>query len=240
MPLLVSLINLYSDLLAFETLLFLICNIYNLYDLKCDWLSQRVFDLVRHTRRSSFISLPHRQLVLSPSCRSMMRWEHAVVLFTITTANLTFSCPSAAYMNSYSPQFFLPACHFSLSASKTPFFPWCITPLCPLLLFRPFIKSLHLYLPQLSEMSALTMLTLLPISFPFTSFGPTSPLTSSSQSPVSSRCSGRLRSCNVSVCLNWNQLFLPCSCSLPPHYRIYLHPPFVPPSLCAFLSLLPV
>lgn len=60
----------------------------------------------------------------------------------------------------------------------------------------------------------------------------------SSHSSVSSKHSGRLRSCNVSVCLNWKHLFLPTSCFFSPHYGIYLHPSLVASSLCDFLSLL--
>lgn len=62
MLLLVSHINFNSELLAFETVLFLICSISNLYD-----LSQRVFDSVRHTLRSSFISLPVTCLCCLPA-----------------------------------------------------------------------------------------------------------------------------------------------------------------------------
>lgn len=50
------------------------------------------------TRCFSFISIPFRLLVLSSSHRSTMRSEHAGLLFTKTTANLTFNCQSAAYV----------------------------------------------------------------------------------------------------------------------------------------------
>lgn len=75
------------------------------------WFSQAHTTLLFHLA-------PHRCLVLSPSSRTMMRWEHAVSLFTKMTANLTFNCPSAAYMNSDCLSFCLPACHSPLSISN--------------------------------------------------------------------------------------------------------------------------
>lgn len=69
------------------------------------------------TRCFSFISIPFRLLVLSSSHRSMMRSEHAVLLFTRMTANLTFNCQSAAYMI-FCCHSFLVLSLFFLSISK--------------------------------------------------------------------------------------------------------------------------
>lgn len=121
---------------------------------------------------------------------------------------------------------------------EVPFFPRRLTPPRPLLSFHPFTRSLRLNLPQLSEMSALTMLPLLPISFPFTSFTPTS---------LSRLHLSLLFQVNAAVASDlkmyqfvWtgSSFFSLAQGFLPPHYRIYLHLPLIPSSLCAFLSLL--
>lgn len=108
-----------------------------------------------------------------------------------------------------------PVIFLSQSPANMPFSPWWLNSPFPLIFFHPFIKSLHLNLPQLSEMSASTMLPLLFLS----SLPPYSPYLSShissSHSPVSSKRGSCLRSCQVLDCLNWKQLFPP-SLMFPP------------------------
>lgn len=136
---------------CFWSAAFIICTTWNVTGSVSESLIQS------GTRCFSFISIAFRLLVLSSSHRSTMRSEHAVLLFTKMTANLTFSCQSSAYMI-----FLLPLVlgsfynFFSPFLKWHPFFPWCLTP--PLILLKPFIKS---------ELSALTMPLLLPVSSPF-------------------------------------------------------------------------
>lgn len=114
------------------------------------WLAQSVSLWFSRVHATLLFHLPpHRLLVLSPSRRSMMRWEHAVLLFTEMTANLTFNCPSTAYMNSYCLSLCLPGCHFSLSISNIT----CLSsPRASLLLvLSPLLSSFHQITPSQSS-----------------------------------------------------------------------------------------
>lgn len=85
-PFLASQIHLYSGLLAFEILLFLISSVYNLSDLKCDWVSHLVclWFSQTHTMRLFHLS-SHRLLVFflpaiavwwdeDTQCRCLQKW----------------------------------------------------------------------------------------------------------------------------------------------------------------------
>ena len=191
--LLVSHINFNSELLAFETVLFLICSIYNLYD-----LSQSVFDSVGHTLRSSFISLPVTCLCCLPAvevwsdentqCCCLQKWLptwHSTVHQLPTWILIAFR------------SVFLPVIFLS------PFLAWCaFLPLVPhSSSSTPLLSSFHQISPAQSSTairvvsfnqasSSAYFYPLYILCFPI--------FLSSSQSLVSSKCSGRLRSCNVS------------------------------------------
>lgn len=103
------------------------------------------------------------------------------------------------------PPFCLPACHFSLSISNIT----CLSSPGASLLLSPLLSSFH----------QITSTAIRDVSFNHASSSAyfftlyllcshLSPHISSSQSPVSSKCSGLLRSCDVSVCFNGKPLFL--------------------------------
>lgn len=157
-----------------------------------------------------------------------------MLLFVKMTASLTFSCPSAAYMDSFLVS---SACHSSPSFSQHDgrLFPWSLSPPYPFLFFHLLVKSLCLNLPQLSEMSALTMPLLLPIASLLSSFNTAFPLLFLHSSPVF-LVNAVVASDLVTLCFNWKQLFLRHSCFLPPHSPIYLHLTLVPASLGSLSS----
>ena len=109
--------------------------------------------------------------------------------------------------------------------------------------FHSFIKSLHLNLPKLSEMSALTMLPLLFLPLYLLSSYLSSHM-SSSHSPASSKLRSRLRSNKISRLFELETAFSP-SPMFPPTTRSHLSSssarpifPVFPVSSCACFMLL--
>lgn len=173
------------------------------------------FDSARRILYFSFIS-PLCLLVLCLCRRSMMRCEHAVSLFTETTSNLTFKCPSAVYMNSYYPRSVLLPVTF-LSQYLT----WHAFLLCffhsPSFPFFPILSLNHFLLLESYWRHQLYACFFFIFCFSFHFF------------LVSSKVCGRLRSSIILFELE-KRLFSHAQISSCHLYHIYLHPPLIPSS----------
>lgn len=162
------------------------------------WFSQAHTTLLFHLP-------PRRLVILSPSRRSMTRCERAVLLFTkkwLPTWHSTVHHLPTWILSAFRPVF-LPVIFLPPSPTWSAFLP----PAPHSSSSSPLLSSFHQITSSQSSAAirdvsfnhASSSAYFFPLYFLYSYLS----LTSSSQSPVSSKCSGRLRSQNVSVCLNW-------------------------------------